>query len=158
MTKHQPLIEIETDKVTVELEAPADGTLAEVTASPGDDVAVGTVIALILAPGEALSRTAEPLPGRAPASPVARRMARDLGIDLAALARRLGRPVQASDVQTAVHLILATLSSCLARGDRIELRGFGSFWVAVRAPRRGPCVASYGGRRGNGGRRRSRAR
>ena len=101
VTKHQPLIEIETDKVTVELEAPADGTLAAVTASPGDDVAVGTVIALILAPGEALSRTAEPLPGRAPASPVARRMARDLGIDLAALARRLGRPVQASDVQAA---------------------------------------------------------
>ena len=83
VTKHQPLIEIETDKVTVELEAPADGTLAAVTASPGDDVAVGTVIALILAPGEALSRTSEPLPGRAPASPVARRMARDLGIDLA---------------------------------------------------------------------------
>ncbi len=64
-------------------------------------MAVGTVIALILSPGEALSRTAEPLPGRAPASPVARRMARDLGIDLASLARRLGRPVQASDVQAA---------------------------------------------------------
>ena len=50
--KHEPLIEIETDKVTVELEAPADGTLAAITAHVGDDVAVGSVIALILAPGE----------------------------------------------------------------------------------------------------------
>ena len=63
VTKHQPLIEIETDKVTVELEAPADGTLAAVTASPGDDVAVGTVIALILAPGEALSAHGRAAPG-----------------------------------------------------------------------------------------------
>jgi pyruvate dehydrogenase E2 component (dihydrolipoamide acetyltransferase) len=101
--QNQPLIEVETDKVTLELEAPADGTLAAVTAHAGDDVTVGTVIALILAPGEAVPRPATPVPGRPAASPVARRMAREAGIDLAALASRLGRPVQADDVRAAVE-------------------------------------------------------
>jgi pyruvate dehydrogenase E2 component (dihydrolipoamide acetyltransferase) len=99
--KGQPLIEIETDKVVVEIEAPADGTLCAVSARAGDDAPVGSVIALILAPGEAQPETAAPTPRprRAPASPVARRMAREAGIDLDALAARLGRPVQAQDVQ-----------------------------------------------------------
>jgi pyruvate dehydrogenase E2 component (dihydrolipoamide acetyltransferase) len=103
VSKGQPLIEIETDKVTVELDAPADGTLAAVTSHAGDDAPVGSVIALILAPGEVLAPSGapsgDPSPRRAPASPVARRIARDRGIDLAALASRLGRPVQARDVE-----------------------------------------------------------
>jgi pyruvate dehydrogenase E2 component (dihydrolipoamide acetyltransferase) len=70
-----------------------------VTAQAGDDVPVGSVIALILAPGEARPAALESLPARAPASPLARRMARDAGIDLPALATRLGRPVQAADVR-----------------------------------------------------------
>jgi pyruvate dehydrogenase E2 component (dihydrolipoamide acetyltransferase) len=45
---------------------------------------------------------AETPSGRPLASPVARRMAREAGIDLAALADGLGRPVQAGDVQAAV--------------------------------------------------------
>ncbi len=106
--KNQPLIEVETDKVTVELEAPADGTLAAMTAHAGDDVTVGTVIALILAPGEAPPRAAEPSPRRPAASPVARRMAREAGVDLAALAARLGRPVQAGDVRAAIAAGAAT--------------------------------------------------
>jgi pyruvate dehydrogenase E2 component (dihydrolipoamide acetyltransferase) len=103
VSKGDPLIEIETDKVTVELEAPADGTLSAVVAHAGDDAPVGSVIALILAPGEARPDVAPPAPEprRAPASPVARRMAREAGIDLDALAERLGRPVQARDVQEA---------------------------------------------------------
>jgi len=52
VTKGEPLMEVETDKATVEIEAPASGTLANVTASPGDEVPVGNKIALILAPGE----------------------------------------------------------------------------------------------------------
>jgi pyruvate dehydrogenase E2 component (dihydrolipoamide acetyltransferase) len=103
VSKGQPLIEIETDKVVVELEAPADGTLSAVRAHAGDDAPVGSVIALILAPGEARPDAPAPAPApeprRAPASPVARRMAREAGIDLDSLAARLGRPVQARDVQ-----------------------------------------------------------
>jgi len=52
VTKGEPLMEVETDKATVEIEAPASGILANVTASPGDEIPVGNKIALILAPGE----------------------------------------------------------------------------------------------------------
>ena len=48
------LMEIETDKTTVEVEAAASGTLVNVTAQAGDDVPVGSVIALIRAPGESV--------------------------------------------------------------------------------------------------------
>src|SRR5207253_2574660 len=51
--KGEPIVEIETDKVTVEIEAPASGVLRDVTARAGDVVPVGKTIALILAPGEA---------------------------------------------------------------------------------------------------------
>ena len=43
----EPIAEIETDKATVEMEALATGTLAEVVAQPGDTVAVGKVIAYL---------------------------------------------------------------------------------------------------------------
>jgi len=51
--KGEPLVEIETDKVTVEIEAPASGVLRDVSANEGDVVPVGQTIALILAPSEA---------------------------------------------------------------------------------------------------------
>ncbi len=41
---HEPLVEIETDKVTIEVSAPADGVLAEITAGEGVDVAPGAVL------------------------------------------------------------------------------------------------------------------
>jgi pyruvate dehydrogenase E2 component (dihydrolipoamide acetyltransferase) len=46
------IAEIETDKVTLELEAEASGTLAELLASEGDDVPVGEAIAFIAGEGE----------------------------------------------------------------------------------------------------------
>ncbi|MBI2232165.1 MAG: 2-oxo acid dehydrogenase subunit E2 [Deltaproteobacteria bacterium] len=52
VTKGEPLMEVETDKATVEIEAAASGVLTNVTASAGDEVPVGQRIALILAPGE----------------------------------------------------------------------------------------------------------
>jgi pyruvate dehydrogenase E2 component (dihydrolipoamide acetyltransferase) len=55
VSKGEPLMEIETDKATVEIEAPASGILTQVTAQPGDEVPVGNRIALILAPGESAS-------------------------------------------------------------------------------------------------------
>ena len=54
----EPLLEVETDKVTVEIEAPAAGTLAGVTAPDGTEVPVGTVIAVVLAAGEELATVA----------------------------------------------------------------------------------------------------
>ena len=52
VTKGEPLMEVETDKATVEIEAPASGILANVTAGAGDEIPVGNKIAVILAPGE----------------------------------------------------------------------------------------------------------
>jgi pyruvate dehydrogenase E2 component (dihydrolipoamide acetyltransferase) len=62
VTKGEPLMEIETDKTTVEIEAPATGTLANVTAQAGDVVPVGQRIAIILAPGETANLTLSPSP------------------------------------------------------------------------------------------------
>ena len=52
VAKGEPLVEIETDKATVEIEAPADGVLAHVSAAAGEDIPVGQVIAAILASDE----------------------------------------------------------------------------------------------------------
>jgi pyruvate dehydrogenase E2 component (dihydrolipoamide acetyltransferase) len=52
VTRGEPLMEIETDKAVVEVEAEGDGILGGLRAKPGDIVAVGRTIAWILAPGE----------------------------------------------------------------------------------------------------------
>lgn len=96
VTKGEPLMEIETDKATVEIEAPASGILSNITAQAGDVIPVGQRIALILAPGESES-SAPPLskPIRdssrqmgsllkpVAATPVAARLAAEHDIDLA---------------------------------------------------------------------------
>ena len=43
----------------------------------------------------------------------------------------------ARDVDSAVKMIIDTMSSHLAEGNRIEIRGFGSFSLHYRAPRVG---------------------
>ncbi len=85
VAKGEPLMEVETDKATVEVESPASGTLTSVTASEGDDVAVGRPIALILAAGETVRERAPAAP-RVAASPRARRLAAESGVDLGAVA------------------------------------------------------------------------
>src|SRR3954452_3914460 len=63
VTKGEALMEIETDKVTVEIEAPADGTLAGVSAAEGEDIPVGRAIAFVVAAGEELpAAAAAPMP------------------------------------------------------------------------------------------------
>jgi Pyruvate/2-oxoglutarate dehydrogenase complex, dihydrolipoamide acyltransferase (E2) component, and related enzymes len=95
VAKGEPLLEVETDKVTVEIEAPADGTLEQVSAPDGAEVPVGSVIALVVGAGEkfpveavsvAPSPAAEPSSSRRRlASPKARRIAQERGVDLQAL-------------------------------------------------------------------------
>jgi pyruvate dehydrogenase E2 component (dihydrolipoamide acetyltransferase) len=50
----QPIVEIETDKATVEVEASAGGVLAKIVHGEGDIVPINGVIAVILAPGETM--------------------------------------------------------------------------------------------------------
>ena len=54
----EPILEVETDKANVEIEAPASGVLAKVLAREGDEVPVGQVIGWILLPGEQPSELA----------------------------------------------------------------------------------------------------
>jgi pimeloyl-ACP methyl ester carboxylesterase len=74
VTKGAPLFDIETEKAAMEVESPATGTLHHRAASPGDKVAVGTVVAWIFAEGEAVTdppATAPAQPDKsAPAAPV----------------------------------------------------------------------------------------
>jgi pyruvate dehydrogenase E2 component (dihydrolipoamide acetyltransferase) len=110
VTKGEPLLEIETDKAVVEIEAPSDGILAGIKSHEGAVVPVGETIARIVAPGEqppASSAIATPTgrtkqePAKAAAaapsaavatapasiliSPKARRLAKEQGIDIAGL-------------------------------------------------------------------------
>jgi len=46
----EPVVEVEADKANHELEAPASGTLAEIVAAEGDEIAVGGLLAVITTP------------------------------------------------------------------------------------------------------------
>jgi len=106
VAKGEPLLEVETDKALVEIDAPGDGILAGLKAHPGDVIAVGAVIGWILNPGEVVPETtasvtalreaarqqAPTLPVTPPTeqlsapppkiSPKARRLAREHSIDI----------------------------------------------------------------------------
>src|SRR5262245_27183037 len=62
----EPLAELETDKVTQELYAPAAGTLGEITAPAGSVVAIGAVIGQITDGAAAAAAPAKPAPAAAP--------------------------------------------------------------------------------------------
>src|SRR5918995_7239618 len=65
VAKGEPIVEIETDKVTVEIEAPASGVLRDVTAQEGDVVPVGRTIAVIAGADEVSAPVAAPPVARA---------------------------------------------------------------------------------------------
>jgi len=125
VAKGEPLLEIETDKAVVEVEAPGDGLLAGISAQVGDEIPVGQTIAWLVKPGEKLPAVGNPrspsaratstqergsTAGSPPAvkhasaapqiSPKARRMAMDLGVDVARISGTgPGGVITAEDVQ-----------------------------------------------------------
>jgi pyruvate dehydrogenase E2 component (dihydrolipoamide acetyltransferase) len=107
VSKGEPLLEIETDKAVVEIEAPGDGILAGVSADVGAVIPVGETIAWLVAPGEeppartrsraptarassgpeptagvATESLAPPTASAPQISPKARRLAKELGVDI----------------------------------------------------------------------------
>jgi pyruvate dehydrogenase E2 component (dihydrolipoamide acetyltransferase) len=66
VTEGEALVTVETDKAAVDLEAPASGVLAHVSAKVGDEVPVARVIAVILSPNEVSNGVA---PSRQPTAP-----------------------------------------------------------------------------------------
>lgn len=111
VSKGEPLLDVETDKAVVEVEAQADGILAGLKAREGDVIPVGQTIGWIVAPGEkppveevsaasgrrmdsapAVTASAAAASAAAPVaapttsarvSPKARRLAKERGVDLA---------------------------------------------------------------------------
>jgi pyruvate dehydrogenase E2 component (dihydrolipoamide acetyltransferase) len=129
VAKGEPLLEIETDKAVVEVEAPGDGILAGITAEVGAVIPVGETIAWLVAPGEnppakavtaapaARATSAAQAAAAAPAisrpageptsiqiSPKARRLAKELGVDIGEI-RSTGPDgaITSEDVQAAAN-------------------------------------------------------
>ena len=142
----EPLMEVATDKVDVQVEAPASGLLTAVTAQEGDEIPVGQMIALIAAEGEELPAKPVSAPlatdiedseGEPPAqsvpsqsrvpSPVAARMAAQHGIDLAdvpAVGGRISREDIEAHMRTAgagVRVLASPKARRLARERGIDL-------------------------------------
>jgi pyruvate dehydrogenase E2 component (dihydrolipoamide acetyltransferase) len=124
--KGATIFEIETDKSTMEVEAPGDGTIGQISAKEGAVVAVGVAVAFIFGEGEDASAIRLPVaaPAKAAeapklqipssqiapissgdsskprATPLARRIARSHGLDLAVIAGSGPRGrICANDVQ-----------------------------------------------------------
>ena len=99
LAEDDPLVEIQTDKTTVEIPSPAAGRVARILVAEGDVVPVGTVLVVIGEDGPAPAEPAqEPSradeivlkqhnlpPGRVQATPLVRRLAAELGVDLGSL-------------------------------------------------------------------------
>lgn len=101
---------VETQKGAIDVESFDTGTLTKFLVEPGTEVPVGTPLAVIDGAGEtAGSETVKPeavAPLERPhVSPVARRRAQELGVDIEALAARTGGTVNLEDVEKAAGTI-----------------------------------------------------
>ena len=107
----EPLAELETDKVNIEVAAERAGTLQRIQCGEGDTVRPGDVLATLggTAPATAAaadeSGHAETIDLQRPhASPIARRIAEEHGVELAAVAGTgTGGRVMREDVQRLIH-------------------------------------------------------
>jgi pyruvate dehydrogenase E2 component (dihydrolipoyllysine-residue acetyltransferase) len=129
VTKGEPLFSIETDKVIAEIEAPADGILAEVFHEAGETVTAGSVVAQLDVAGEVSL-----LPPHAEVSvsivPAAAELAEQLGIDVDTVrGTGSGGRILESDVLAAVEAGQGTTGSA-------------SSLSAATPPRSSPVVIS----------------
>jgi pyruvate/2-oxoglutarate dehydrogenase complex dihydrolipoamide acyltransferase (E2) component len=91
IAEDDPLVEIQTDKATVEIPSPAAGVVSRIHVGEGEVVPVGTVLVSIGGDGSATPAVAEEPPaaasaGRVRATPLVRKVAQELGVDLDSLA------------------------------------------------------------------------
>lgn len=118
--KGEPLMEVETDKATVEIESPAFGVLTRVTAQEGDEVPVGQVIAEIQDNEERQAGLAAPpthvqntpaigIPSARSITPLAARMAADHNLDVGQIKPGGGR-IEKEDVQAYLKSLEEDLS------------------------------------------------
>ena len=150
-----PLVEIATDKTTVEIPSPAAGTVSRILVPEGDVVPVGTVLVVIGGDGagpeprDEEQPRAEPAPQqqaarpageKVRATPLVRKVATELGVDLAALTGTgaLGR-ITEDDVRAAAS---GGELAAPTEGKRVPLRGVKRqmFEHLTRAHREIPAV------------------
>ncbi len=118
----EPIAEVTTDKVNMEVEAPEDGTLGGIAYKEGDIVKVTTVIAYVLKVGEsapaqtttaptasvAVNGAASVSTNIVEATPIAQRIAREQGIDLAKVkGSGAGGKITREDVERSQSNVLA---------------------------------------------------
>ena len=93
IAEDDPLVEIQTDKTTVEIPSPAAGTITRILVGEGDVVPVGTVLVVIggdrataesdMSGGQSQCQSPGPVSsGRVRATPLVRKIAQELGVDL----------------------------------------------------------------------------
>jgi pyruvate/2-oxoglutarate dehydrogenase complex dihydrolipoamide acyltransferase (E2) component len=83
VAEDDPLVEVQTDKTTVEIPSPASGTVARILVGEGELVPVGTALLVIGSDADASKPKEEPAPARVQATPLVRRLATELRVDLA---------------------------------------------------------------------------
>jgi pyruvate/2-oxoglutarate dehydrogenase complex dihydrolipoamide acyltransferase (E2) component len=144
IAEDDPLVEIQTDKTTVEIPSPAAGTVSKILAGEGDVVPVGTVIVVIGDGATAEQRVGESGPvegvrgsrevpptrpgGTVRATPLVRRIAQELRVDLATVAPTgAGGRLTEDDVRRAAGdgatTEPAAPSAAPSEGRRVPLRG-----------------------------------
>ena len=83
IAEDDPLVEIQTDKTTVEIPSPAAGTVTSILVEEGKVVPVGTVLVVIGGDPDGERRAAAPeAPSKARVTPLVRKIAQELGVDL----------------------------------------------------------------------------
>jgi pyruvate dehydrogenase E2 component (dihydrolipoamide acetyltransferase) len=88
VAEDDPLVEIQTDKTTVEIPSPAAGRVSRILVREGEVVPVGSVLVVIGGAADEEQPRADPSPQAEPAServratPLIRRLAQELGVDL----------------------------------------------------------------------------
>jgi pyruvate dehydrogenase E2 component (dihydrolipoamide acetyltransferase) len=139
VAEDDPLVEIQTDKTTVEIPSPAAGTVSKILAGEGEVVPVGTVIVVIgdgaaaerpvqnSGPVEGARENREVPPtrpgGRVRATPLVRRVAQELGVDLASVSPSgPGARITEDDVRVAAGSEPAGAAPA-ADERRVPLRG-----------------------------------
>ena len=92
VAEDDPLVEIQTDKTTVEIPSPAAGKVTSILVEEGKVVPVGTVLVVIGGDADGGRRHADAdapapaaAPGKARATPLVRKIAQELGVDLDSL-------------------------------------------------------------------------
>lgn len=151
--KGEPLMEVETDKATVEIESPASGILTNVTAKEGDEVPVTQVIAVIqdgedeVTPPSMSSSHAQNIPATIVSSsvsisPLASRMASEHHLDVAQIKPEGGR-IEKADVLA--HLEIAKKAQTQTTSVDSNKRILASPKARRLADERGIDIASLSG-------------